>query len=628
MKKLLFITCLIISLAHIATADDVQKIVSKVQKVTLFLNGAQVTRTSAVNIVPGTATLVFENISPDIDVQSIQVRGAGDFTILSVKHELNYLNEQIKQKHVEELQAQQKALRDKISLLNYSLSINQEEYNMLVKNQVVSGQNANLDVLRLKQALDFQTIRLTEIKKKEQVITNQITDLNTDLRRYDKQIADVVKGSSTVTSNVLVTVSSKTAAQSQFTLTYLVNNASWYPTYDIRAKNVNSPVTISYKANVAQQSGEDWKNIKLTLSTGNPSVSGGKPELTPYYLNYGMLYAGQAAPVTKITGRVFDMNDHQPIAGATIRVKGTSIGTQADVNGNYSIQIPGNNSVLEFSCIGYEKAEQAANLAVVNIGLKPAVSQLNEVVTVGYDRQYKQLPASSAAVLQGKVSGIMIRGASSIQSVPLQVQQTENQTNFEFNIANPYTVPGDGKQYQVEINEISTDAAYQYYVAPKLSTDVFLTARITDWNKYNFLSGEANLFFEGTFIGKSLIDTHAANDTLNLSLGIDKNIVVKRTLQKDLTEKQSLGSNKKETRNWLIAIKNRKSQPVNLLVEDQVPVSQNAAIEVNTQEINGAEINKLTGTLSWNLSILPQGEKELSLKYQVKYPKNQLVIVQ
>jgi len=627
-KKLLFIACLIISLARVASADDTQKIPSKVQKVTLFLNGAQVTRTSAVNITPGTSTLVFEDISPNIDVQSIQVRGAGDFTILSVKHEMNYLNLQQKQKQVEALQLQQKQLRDKLSLLGSLLVINQEEYNMLVKNQTITGQNANLDVLKLKQALDFQTTRLTENKKKEQSINNDIAAVNVELQRYDRQIADIrkSKGVSDATSNILVTVSAKAALQSQFTLTYLVNNASWYPTYDIRAKNVNSPITISYKANVTQQSGEEWKNVKLTLSTGNPTISGGKPELTPYYLNYGMYYAGQAGSLTKVTGHVTDQNDRSALPGVTITVKGTSIGTVTDANGNYSLQIPAGNPTLSYSFVGYEKSESVANVPVINIGLKPSANTLNEVVAMGYssenvsdDTRYKR---SLAAVqtINGKVAGL--------QTTPIEVQQTENQTNVEFNIANPYTVPSDGKQYLVEINEVNTDATYQYFVAPKLSTDVFLTARITDWNKYNFLSGEANLFFEGTFIGKSLIDTHATADTLKLSLGADKNIVVTRTLQKDLTGKQGFGANKKETRDWLITVKNRKSQPVNLLVEDQVPVSQNSAIEVDTQNISSAEMDKLTGKLSWNLSLKPLDEKQLQLKYQVKYPKNQLVIVQ
>ncbi|QXV65212.1 mucoidy inhibitor MuiA family protein [Mucilaginibacter sp. 21P] len=623
-KKLLLITCLLIVLKGIASADDSQKIISQVQKVTLFLNGAQVTRTALTTIPAGTSTLVFENISPNIDVQSIQVKGAGNFTILAVKHEMNYLNLQNKQKQIEGLQADQKKLHDKMTLLNASLNINQEEYNMLVKNQTITGQNANLDVLKLKQALDFQTARLTENKKKEQAINDQISELNKQLQRYDKQIADILKskGNSDATSDILVTVSAKAPVQSAFKLTYLVNNASWYPTYDIRAKDVNSPISISYKANVTQQSGEDWKNIKLTLSTGNPTISGSKPELKPYFLNYNMYYAGQQSSVTRVQGKVADNQSVLP--GVSVKVKGTSIGTVTDAGGNYSLQIPNGGAILQYSFLGYEQQERPVTSTVMNISLQPSANQLNEVVVAAYSSE--RIEKS----LQGKAAGmtIQIKGNSSAASNPVEVQQTENQTNVEFNIANPYSIPSDGKQYSVAINDIDTKASYQYYSAPKLSTDVFLTAQLTDWNKYNFLSGEANLFFEGTFIGKSLIDVNATNDTLNLSLGVDKNIIVTRTLQKDLTEKQALSSNRKETRDWLISIKNRKSQPVDLLIEDQIPVSQNSGIEVDQQEVSGGKLDKETGKLSYAINLNSQDEKKLRIKYQVKYPKNSGVIVQ
>jgi uncharacterized protein (TIGR02231 family) len=541
MKQLLFIACLFISLQTLR-ADDGQKVASKVEKVTVFLNGAQVTRTATASVVPGTTTLVFDNLSPNLDPASMQVRATGDFTILSVKHELNYLSDQLKTKKVEELQLIQKSLRDKISLQTTMLSINKEEANMLTKNQVSNGQTAGLDIVKLKAALDFQTARLTEIKKKELAINNELESLNEQIRKYDSQVNELMQSQSAATSNVLVNVSSTAALQSTFTITYVVNDARWYPTYDIRAKNVNSPVVIAYKANVSQQCGEDWKNIKLTLSTGDPSVSGVKPDLRPYYLN---------------------------------------------------IYTP---------------------------------------VVVGYSTQYKNVLNSSTALnevvvadaLKGKALGVNVNEAGSVS-----VNTTENQTNMEFNIQNPFSVPADGKPYLVEIDQVTAEAKYQYYAAPKLSTDVFLTARITDWTKYNFLSGEANLFFEGTFIGKSKLDTRAANDTLSLSLGVDKNIVVKRMMQTELNEKQGiLGSNKKETRDWNISIKNRKTQAINLLVEDQVPVSQNTAIEVDTQEISGAEMNKATGKLSWNFTLEPQAVKQLRVKYQVKYPKNQSVIVQ
>jgi len=628
-KQFLAAICLLL-LSFTVKAD--QKVPTKVQKVTVFLNGAQVTRTASVNVAAGTSTLTFEGISPDIDVQSIQVRAAGDFTILSVKHELDFLNQQTKLKRVEELLTLQSQIREKIELQNNTLAVYKEEENMLIKNQVVSGQNTSLDVIKLKQALDFQTARLTEIRKKEQGVNNLIAQLSVEMQKYNKQIADVNKVNTKATSNVLVTVSSKSALQSTFTLTYVTKNAGWFPTYDIRAKDINSPITIAYKANVAQQCGEEWNNIKLTLSTGNPSVSGSKPELAPYYLNLGMVYAGQAASITRVNGRVVGQDDGKPLVGVSVIVKGTSIGAATDANGSYSIQIPQGSQVLEFKYIGYESVERQVATQVVNVAMKPSANQLNEVVVTGYGVNEALMGRVSGLEVNGAPGAsdkIRIRGMASITTNPVIVQQNENQTNVEFNIANPYTIPSDGKQYLVEINQLEVPAEYEYFIAPKLSTDVFLTAKLTNWNQYNFLSGEANLFFEGTFIGKSLIDTRSTVDTLNLSLGTDKNIIVTRTLQKDLKDKQGLlGGNRKETRDWLITVKNRKSQPVNILVEDQLPVSQNTSIEIETQETSGAKVDMLTGKVAWSFALKPQDEKKLKLKYQVRYPKNQSVIVQ
>lgn len=618
-KLLVAVSFFLITIA--AQADD-QKVESKVQKVVVFLNGAQVTRTAMVHISPGNSTLVFENISPGIDVQSIQVHANGEFTILSVKHELNFLNEQLKQRRIEDLRTQQKSIKDKIDLQNSLQTIYQEEENMLVKNQMIAGQNTGFDIIKLKQALDFQTERLTALKKKEQENTTQIADLNKELFKYNQQIAELSKGASTATSNILVSVSSKTSLQTEFTLSYVVHNASWFPTYDVRAKNVNSPISISYKANVSQQSGEDWRNIKLTLSTGNPTVAGNKPELNPYFLNFGMYYRSENGTMTAVSGRVIGTDDGQGVAGASIRVKGSSVGTVSDANGNFTIQLPPNSQALEVSFVGYTSQTVPITSPQLNVSLKPSVSALNEVVVTGY--------SNTGDALQGQAAGVYIRGIATEKksTIPIGVNKVENQTNIEFNIAMPYSVPSDGKQYTVEINQLEIPAIYQYAVAPKLNTDVFLTARLTDWNKYNFLSGEANLFFEGTFIGKSLINTDATTDTLNLSLGTDKNIVVTRTSLKDLSERQSLGSNKKETRDWQIEVKNRKNQPVNLLVEDQVPVSQNSSIEVEIQELSGAQLDKLTGKVTWKMTLKPDDDKKIELKYLVKYPKNTSVIIQ
>ncbi len=539
-KKLLFASCLLLMIITLRAKAD-QKIESKVQKVIVFLNGAQVTRTAAVTVSAGVSTLVFSNISADINTQSVQVNATGDFTILSVKTEMNYLNEQARQKGLDDLLSQQKALNDKINFQNTLLTIDQQEEQMLAKSQLVTGQKADLDLTKLKEALDFATDRLTGLKKKEIACRDEINALNIQLQKINQQINEINSENTKATNNIVVAVQAKNIVQASFTLNYVVNSARWSPVYDIRAKNVNSPITIVYKANVSQHSGEDWKNIKLNLSTGNPAYYGSKPEIYPYYLNL---------PVAV-----------QPHAEASMQINEVVV-TKARLNGR------------DFA--GGDVAQATKNL-----------------------------PADI-----------------------LQTIQIENQTNVEFSIDNPFSVPGDGKAYTVEINQFELPAQYQYYAAPKLRSEVFLTAQLTNWNKYNFLPGEANVFFEGTYIGKSNINPNATADTLNLSLGVDKSIVVTRTLQKDLTEKQALGSNKKETRNWLIDVKSRKSSAINLLVEDQVPVSQNKDIDVEVQELTGGKLDKETGKVSWTVTLNPSDEKKLQLRYQVKYPKNQSVIVQ
>ncbi len=521
--------------ATAAKADEGQKVASKVQKVTVFLRGAQVTRTATASINAGTSDLIFNGIAPNVDQQSIQVHGTGEFTIFAVKQEINYLapNEDAKMKQVQVLQEQKKVIWDKILMQNNLMSIYQTEEAMLAKNQFTKPDNQFLDVVKLKQALDFQTERLTMLKEKEQAVTNQVALLNTEMQKYDNQISEINNGNRTTAStNIIVTVSAKAAVQSVVTLSYVIANAGWSPSYDIGAKNTSSPLVIVYKANVFQNSGEEWKNVKLTLSTGSPNRNSIKPELNPYYLNVNpvaVLLRGQASGLTYSTS--------------------------------------------------YVNADKSASLAEVVVAEPPTVNMV------------------------------------------------ENQTSVDFNIENPYSVTNDGKACQVEINQVNLNATYQYYVAPKLSTDVFLTAQVTDLNKYNFLSGPANLFFEGTYIGKSQIDTRALSDTLNLSLGTDRSIQVKRTLEKELTKNQTLGTNRKETKSWLIELKNRKNQKINLLVEDQMPVSQTAAIEVESQETSGGKTDALTGKVSWNLTLNSQGDKKLRLRYMVKYPKAEQLTV-
>ena len=153
-------------------------------------------------------------------------------------------------------------------------------------------------------------------------------------------------------------------------------------------------------------------------------------------------------------------------------------------------------------------------------------------------------------------------------------------------------------------------------------------ANITDWNDYNFLDGEANLYFEGTYLGKTLLNTAVENDTIEISLGHDKGVTVTRTKLKDEGKKTFFGDKKITSRAFEITVRNNKKQPINILVLDQFPVSTQKEIEVDKQEYNEASLDNASGKLTWDLQIPTANEKKIGFKYAVKYPKDYHVLLE
>lgn len=603
-------------------AGEPKPLTSKIENVTVFLNGAQVSRTAATTLNPGTTYLLFNGVAANINTQSIQVRGEGNFTVLSVTHQLNFLKEQQKEQETADLIEKQRSLKDQIETENMMLNVYQQEESLLLENKKLGSQQQAVKMADLKEAADFFRVRLLEIKKRQRESTQTIRRLKEQETKINDQLASLHTQKSQPTSEITVAVSCKSPVNARLTLTYLVNEAGWRPTYDVRVKDVNSPVAIIYKANVFQNSGEDWKNVKLVVSTGNPSQSGSRPVLDPWYLGYNAAYVRH---LQSVSGRITDADETTGLPGVNVVVKGTTIGTATDANGNYSLQLPSSATALTVSFIGYETQEMPISNPVINVNLLPDVKSLSEVVVVGYGTD----DAASSA-MQGRAAGMEIKRdrKDKPKITPIVATQQVRQTNVEFTIDIPYTIPTDGKQYAVDMQEYAAPAYYEYYCAPKLDNDAFLTAKITNWEEYNLLEGEANLFFEGTFLGKSLLDVQNTGDTLTLSLGRDRNITVTRTKGKDFSSRQLLGANQKQTRSWEINVRNKKNQPVNLVLEDQFPVASNKDIEVERIESSGGEVDAETGKVIWKLVLAAAQNKKLTTKYSVKYPKGRKVILE
>lgn len=606
-----------------------KEIETKVSEVTVFIEGAQITRQKKIEFSEGTTWLNFNKLSPFIDAKSIQVKANGDITVLSVNHQQNFLNELEKSDEINRIVSQITDIESKLELEKTHLEIINEKLVFLKENRVIGGKNTELSVTNFKEASDFYGTQLTNLMLKKIERNKTLKKLSEKKIKLSTQLKTISGKKEFAMGEILVKVKAKRKASASIEISYLVNNAGWYPTYDVRAKSVNEPVEIVYKANVRQDTKIDWNNVKIRFSSSNPNSSGVAPELKTYFLDYNSFPPVYNTSINFVSGQVTDL-DNQSIPGVSIMVPGTTIGAVTDINGKYSITIPTNSDYLNFSFIGFKSRTLPITGSVINAKMEEDVLALDEVVVVNDDLE---LESDISNALQGRVSGLTIRGSSKIksrnaESIAVPFQKKENQTTIDFEIKTPYSVKSDNKSYSVDMAVYQVPAYYQYYSVPKINSDAFLIANITDWEKYNLLEGEANVFFEDTYIGKSIIDARFASDTLQISLGKDKNVNVSRENLKDFASRKFIGSKKEEVKGWQTTVRNNKSQEINMIILDQVPVSKRDEIEVDIQNLSGGKLNKKNGEIKWEFKLSPSEEKQFDLKYAVKYPKTRHLVIE
>lgn len=537
MKKFaLILFVLLISITMVKAGNgDKTPVKSKIENVTVFLSGAQINRTASTTIPAGTSYLIFKGLSQYMNMSSVQIKGTGEFIIMSVTPQMNYLSTDEKTNEVQ-------ALTDSLGSYNDQLTYQQSlvenyttEKQMLITNQSIGGSQTGVNIDNLKAFAEYLRTRLADISAKTIAANNKIKKIQEVITKLTSQLATLNAKSSTPTSEIVVAVSAKSQVAACFEISYAVTGASWYPSYDLRATDTNSPIKLDYRANVYQTTGEDWDNVKLTLSTGNPSASNTKPLMYPWYLY------------------LYNAYDYR-------------------------------------SSLGYTTAESKVD-----------------------DKEYAKNENAPMVVSQTAANYTTVN---------------TNATNFEFVIDLAYSISSDGKSVAVQIQQYSLPATFEYYAAPKLDPTAYLLAKVTGWEDYNLLSGYANLYFEGTYVGKSYIDVANTKDTLDFSLGRDENIVITRIKQKDYSTHQFIGSNRKESFAWEISIRNKKKTAITITIQDQIPLTTDKDIEITKDIPANTIFDDVNGYCSWKFNINSAETKKVNFSYTVKYPKDKNVYIE
>ncbi|WP_339836036.1 DUF4139 domain-containing protein [uncultured Flavobacterium sp.] len=533
MKKILLILALFVSV--IALAQKPIFTSAKVNAATVYTNGAELSQSTSLILPKGTSEIVIKNVADYLNENTVQIGAPSSLTVLSVQFTQNYISEY----EIDESNPAIKKVRDSINWVQKEIAKVQidkvshsKTVELLDKNQQVAGQNSGLNVTELMKLVDYYKVKRTELSNAIASYQEKENKLNEKLKRLNSKLEINTKNEEkTSRGKLILQVMNEVAGNVNLDINYMTNNASWQPFYDLRAENIKEPINMMYKAKVVQNTGIDWRKVKLTLSSGNPNQNNEAPILQAWFLRYGY-----------------------PVAYA-YRNQNAKMNT-----------IQGKASVIELE------------------DKKMEVASISNYTTVN-----------------------------------------ENQLNVSFDIEIPYDILSNGKAHSVALKEIKLPASYRYYAVPRVEKEAFLLAQINDYSKFNLLPGEANIIFEGMYVGKTFINPNQTADTLSLSMGRDKKISIKREKVTDKSGTKFLSAYKEQTFTYDITVRNNKKETVEMLLKDQYPISTDKEITIEVLEKDKAKVNEETGVMTWELKLAPNETKKIRISYLVKYPKDKII---
>jgi uncharacterized protein (TIGR02231 family) len=545
MKKFLLLFAFLIS--AFAFAQKPIFVAAKVKAATVYFNSAEISQTTSAMLPKGTSEIVIKNVSNALNENTIQIGAPLNVTVLSVQ----FTNDYVSEYDIDETNPTIKKVRNSINLVKKEIQkvenareSEAKAIELLDKNQQISGVNSGLNVAELMKMVDYYKLKRTEIKNNYDALIEKSIKLNEKLVSLNSKLEiNTKKEDKTSDGKLIIQVMNEIAGNVDLEINYLTNAATWKPFYDLRANSIGEPINMMYKAEVVQNTGIDWKKVKLTLSSGNPNQNNQAPILNSWFLKYQENYA--------IANVYMNQNSVQNV------LQGRAAGVKMK---------------------GVADAELVAE------------PQLQEVVIAGIDSRI-----------------------------------TENQLNISFDIDIPYDILSNGKAHSVALKEIKIPATFKYYAAPRVEKEAFLLAEIVDYSKYNLLKGEANIIFEGMYVGKTTINPSQTVDTLNLSMGRDKKITIKREKVADKSGTKFLSSKKEQTFTYDITVRNNKKEAAQLLLKDQYPLSSDKEIEIEVLQSDSAKVNTETGILTWDLDLKPNETKKIRISYRVKYPKDKVI---
>ncbi|GHT43452.1 membrane protein [Bacteroidia bacterium] len=569
------------------------------EEATLFFQGAELVHSVAVPLAKGENEVWIGGLSSAVDRNSLKIKVTGGAIISAYEYSENYLGEKVLSPVAKKLQDSIDMYRKKSLQIETDMAINKRLGELLKggTDKNVSGSEKGIPFEELVKTMDYYKAKSLELATITTANEEKLKEYKETIRRMEAQFNQEALKNNKVTGVLKVTLSAPLAANSLFTVSYYTASAGWAPFYDIYIESSDRPVKLISKAKVRQVTGIDWEKVKLTLSTATPS-------------------RGKVAPLFQTW--FLDFNEARPVAYAT---------RSAQNSYSYAMDESVQMEKMEMPVPAAKSPEvKQAPVYLYLVNGEPVDEQTYQSID---PPMVKSRSFLNAAQVRGKY-GVEATGAWIVElksSMDDYIQMADNELNASYAIDIPYSIPGNGKEQTITLQAQEVNATYRYYCVPKLDRETFLLAEIAQPEKLNLLNGKANITYEGSYIGETILDANSTQANLSLTLGTDKRVSVKREKVQEFSSKKSLGTDIEQISTYKITVRNGRNKPVKMVVKDQYPISTQKEIKVELLKETTKPTFHIeeTGVLSWEEELNAGETKTYTLSFSIRYPKNKTI---
>ena len=285
------VVCLLVLPLSVVLAGEISAD-SRITQVTVYPDSALLTREAAIKLNPGEYKVIFSDIIPEIDENSLRVSAGGSTAVKIFGAQLKtaYL-EKVPSEKIKELQDQIQKLEDDINRERDLERVLQEEKGFLDSLRFFSNTQIPKELVTKMPApaeLD-STLKFLDAKLRENIAAVmeselKIRDLSNKLDALRKELNQISGGVRKLKRSIIVDLEVLKPQAFDLKVSYLVRNVSWQPIYDARADFAKSEVEFISYGLLTQSTGEDWTDVEMSLSTARPTIGGNLPFVAPWFL--------------------------------------------------------------------------------------------------------------------------------------------------------------------------------------------------------------------------------------------------------------------------------------------------------------------------------------------------------